>query len=424
MNDFGVWSLTAPGPRLHALEGPLDCDAVIIGAGYTGLSTALHLAERGITATLLEAHEPGWGASGRNTGWLEPNWWLKRPSQISRQFGAERGAKLTQWVASGPRLLDRWCAEHGLQIEADRRGLLMVTGAADKARALEAEAGEWQQAGIPYDFLDGEAVSSFIATRRYCGGLFLRDGCVLNPLALSRELARACLQKGVRIYGQAPVTSIARAGNDWLLATPAGPVRCRRLVIATDACTGNLWPQLERAYATWRLSVVASEPYAPLGELLPRGTAVADLALGNVFTLRSACGGRLVTSMFAPTGALGEPRAVAEPFMRKFRRVFPAAPEPRWQYAHDGIVGLTKDMMPRLCAIGPGAWTAYGYSGTGINLALLLGGELATLVQTDDASATLFPVTPLEPLAARGLIAWGLKYVHAPVSRGVISRFA
>jgi glycine/D-amino acid oxidase-like deaminating enzyme len=424
MSGFGVWSLTAPGPSLPGLEGPLEREIVIIGAGYTGLSTALHLAERGIAATVLEAHEPGWGASGRNTGWLEPNWWLKRPSQINRRFGAERGARLTQWVASGPRLLERWCTQYGLEIEADRRGLLMVTDSPQKAQALEAEATEWQQAGIAYDFLDGTAVSSCIATRRYRGGLFLRDGCVLNPLALSRELARACLQKGVRIYGHAPVASIARDGNDWLLATPAGPVRCRRLVIATDAYTGNLWPPLARAYATWHLSVIASEPYAPLGELMPRGIAVADLALGNVFTLRSACGGRLVTSMFAPVSALDEPRAVAEPFMRKFRRVFPSAPEPRWEFAHSGVVGLTKDMMPRLCAIGPGAWTAYGYSGTGINLSLLLGAELATLVQTDDANATLFPVTPLEPLAARGLIAWGLKYVHAPVSRGLISRFA
>jgi glycine/D-amino acid oxidase-like deaminating enzyme len=422
--EFGVWGLAAPAPAIPTLEGSLDAEIVIVGAGYTGLSTALHLAQRGLNCVVVEGREPGWGASGRNTGWLEPNWWLKRPSDIAKLFGAELGAELTRWVASGPQLLARWCERYGLEIELDRRGLLMATDVPAKAQALEAEAAEWQAAGIRYDFLDGVGVSAHIATNRYRGGLLLHDGCVLNPLALSRELARACLQSGVRIFGHTPVTSISREGSRWSLHTARGTVHGRRLVLATDAYTGKLWPALEKAYATWRLGVIASEPYEPLKQLLPLGTAVADLALGNVFTLRSAGGGRLVTSIFAPVGSSMSPARFAEPFMRKFRRVFPSAPQPRWQYAHQGDVGLSRDMMPRLCAIGPQAWTAYGYSGTGINLSLLMGGQLAALAETDDPKSALFPVTALEPLALRGLIGWGLRYLHAPLSRGLISRFA
>ncbi|HET9475483.1 MAG TPA: FAD-dependent oxidoreductase, partial [Steroidobacteraceae bacterium] len=76
--EFGIWGASAPAaPDLPHLEGPLDCETAIVGAGYTGLSTALHLAERGESCAVIEAREPGWGASGRNTGWLEPHWWLK-----------------------------------------------------------------------------------------------------------------------------------------------------------------------------------------------------------------------------------------------------------------------------------------------------------------------------------------------------------
>lgn len=98
-------------------------------------------------------------------------------------------------------------------------------------------------------------------------------------------------------------------------------------------------------------------------------------------------------------------------------------PPPQWQQVHRSVIGLSQDMMPQLCHIGPGAWTAYGYSGTGINLALLLGGELAKLAATDEPRETLFPVSQLKPMSAHRLISAGMKYLHAPLSRHVISRF-
>ena len=423
--EFGVWETTAPAqPALPHLEGPLDADIAIVGAGYTGLSTALHLAERGVSAVVIEARSPGWGASGRNTGWLEPNWWLKTPAQIDAQFGKERGGELTRWVASGPRLLDRWVDRHGMQIEAIRRGLLMATDDPKKAQALEAEALDWQQAGVPNEFMDAAAIRSHIASDRYRGAIWLRDGMTLNPLALSRALARACTQSGVRIFAESPVTSIARVGDRWHLRCPGGEVRARRIVIATDVYTRELWPQITSAFSVWHCAVVASAPYAPLKELMLTGTPFADLNLSNVFTLAEAAGGRLLTSTYAPVRDALAPAAVAEPFMRKFRKVFPGRPEPRWEFAHSGEIALSRDMLPRLCEIGPDAWTAFGYSGTGINLALLLGGELARLASGDGAQDTLFPVTRPEPLPLRGAISWGLRYLHAPLSRSVISRVA
>lgn len=423
--EYGVWELTAPpAMALPALDSDLECETAVVGAGYTGLSTALHLAQSGQRCVLIEAREPGAGASGRNTGWLEPNWWMKTPADIDAQFGAERGAALTRWVASGPQLLERWIAEYGLRIQIDRRGLVMATEQPSKAAQLEAEARDWQAVGIDHTYLDRAAVQRYISTDRYVGGLLLGNGATLNPLALSRELARACRERGVEILVRTPVLGIERKDPVWQLATPRGVIRARRLVLATDAYTRDLWPALAASFATWHLAVIASEPFAPLRSLLKSAAAFADLGMSNIFTLRAADGERLVTSTFAPVRRSLAAATVAEPYMRKFRKVFPAAPAPRWQLVHFGEIGLSRDMMPRLARIGPQAWTAYGYSGTGMNLALLLGGELSRLVQSDDDAASLFPVGAFEPFAMRRTVAWGLRYVHAPLARGLISRIA
>jgi glycine/D-amino acid oxidase-like deaminating enzyme len=146
-----------------------------------------------------------------------------------------------------------------------------------------------------------------------------------------------------------------RAGSAWEARTPATRVRARRLVLATDAYTGALWPALRSAFATWHVALVASAPYPQLSPLLPRGIPVADMGLANTITLREATGQRIATTTFAPLRrGLGAAR-IAALFERKFRCVFPAAPLPRWEHVHFGEIGISHDMLPHLCRIGPDA---------------------------------------------------------------------
>lgn len=423
--EFGVWEIDAPtAPVLPALAADAECDTLVVGAGYTGLSAALHLRERGIDCLVIEAREPGWGASGRNTGWLEPNWWMATPAQIAARHGAGRGAELSRLVAAGPRLLEAWCARFGLEIGLRGGGLALVSTARAQIERWQGEAAHWQALGVANRALSAAEVCELIATERYSGGFLLADGATLNPLALARELARACLQQGVRLHARSPATHIERRDNAWQARTPAATVRARRLVLATDAYTGALWPALRRAFATWHVALVASMPYPGLPALLPRGIPVADMGLANIFTLREAAGQRIATTTFAPLRrGLGAER-IAAPFERKFRRVFPEAPLPRWEHVHFGEIGISHDMLPHLCRIGPEAWTAYGYSGTGINLALLLGGEIARAIAADPQDPVRFPVEELRPLPAYRLTGAALRWLHAPLSRHLVSRLA
>jgi glycine/D-amino acid oxidase-like deaminating enzyme len=412
----------------------LSAEVAVVGAGFTGLSTALHLAYEGIPTVLLEAGVPGAGASGRNAGWMQPDWWMKEPKQVIAAFGAELAERLTHWVAGGPRLLESWIERFAMSIEFRRSGFVLATNQARKAQALAAIAPAWSRLGLALEYLDAAEVRKHVATDRYCGGILLRDGATVNPLALSRELARVCVEQGVQLFANTPVIAIRRAGARWQLITPSGEASARRLVLATDAYTRALYPALTRALVHWRLAIVASEPYPALRDLLLTGRPFADLAMGNMFTLRGSAGAgsgtpgfqadHLVTSTFAPVRRGLTPAQVAEPFMRKFRRVFSAFPPPNWRYLHYGEVGVSRSMLLRLCSIGEQAWTAYGYSGHGVNNSLLMGGELARLAAGAAARESIFPVTQLEPLPLRRAVEVVLKYVHAPMARAVVSRMS
>lgn len=421
-SEFGIWETTATtSPNLTVLADDIETDTLIIGAGFTGLSTALHLAESGAKPVLIEALSPGWGASGRNTGWLEPNWWMQSPRSVERYFGKERADELTPWVASGPRILQQWRNRYQLGFEFDQRGLLMATDNPRKAAALENEARDWQAAGVENAYLDASAISTHVSSDRYLGAILLKDGAVLNPLSLCRELSTVCLKLKVPIYHHTPAQSISRQNNYWVTHTPRARITSRQLVLATDAYTANLWPSLRKAYCQWNAAVIASRPYPAIKKLLTTDIPFADLNIASMFTIRKTADDRLVTSALAPWRTGAPPNEAVKPFMRKFRKVFPDFPLPEWEYAHFGVVGMTRNMLPSLCKIGPDAWTVFGYSGTGINLALLLGGELAKL--TRDGEAPIYPLTPLTDFPLRTLSEWGLKYILGPVSRGLISRW-
>ncbi|HKX55983.1 MAG TPA: FAD-binding oxidoreductase [Xanthomonadales bacterium] len=422
-HPFGVWGETAPPcPALAKFSGAQTVDIAIVGAGYTGLSAALHLAKVGARCAVLEAFEPGWGESGRNTGWMEPNWWMKDPALIRARFGAERGNELTQIVASGPALLSRWIAEYGLAIEWDPCGLVMATADSRQALKLAQESRDWQSLGIDHPYLDESAMGRYVAGSYFKGGLWLKGGATLNPLALSRELCRAAIEAGAQVHVHSPVRSIKQNKGLWELTSDGGTLTCRTLLLATGVSTGTLWPRIASAQAEWHAAVIASDPYDALDDLLPAGSAVADLNFTNILTLRRAAGNRLVTSVLAPALPNGDAGSVAVPFMRKFRRLFPHFPEPRWRYLHYGKIGLSRDMLPRLCQLGPNAWTAFGYSGTGINYAVLFGRFLAELALSDGHAETAWPVEPLAPYPLRRTVGAALRYLHAPVSRNILSR--
>ncbi|MBU6270860.1 MAG: FAD-binding oxidoreductase, partial [Betaproteobacteria bacterium] len=244
-----LWAAaTPPGPAWSALPGPLSTDVAVIGAGFTGLSTALHLARQGAQVTVIEAAEPGWGASGRNNGQVIPTLTRPEPEQIVARHGAagERFVGLIRDCAAN--LFDLIRAE-GIDAEAEQTGWVQPVHTPGRMAIAERRVRQWSAVGAPVELLSAQAVRERTGSSAWHGGWWNPTGGHVNPLALTRGLAMAAQRAGAQIHARTPVRSLRRAQDGWLLGTDAGEVRARAVVLATGSYTGEFAPGLAPAVA-------------------------------------------------------------------------------------------------------------------------------------------------------------------------------
>lgn len=224
-------------PEYPRLTGPLTCDLLVVGGGYTGLWTALHAAERnpGARIVLLEGQRVGWAASGRNGGFVD----------ASLTHGAHNGK--TRWPDEfdtlerlGMENLDGMQADiekYGMRVDWQRTGMLAVATEPHQVQWLRDAADDGEGA-----FLDAEEVRAQVNSPTYQAGLFSAESCaIVNPARLVFELARVCAEEGVQIYEHTPAEAVKREGSRVRVQTPDGGVTAQRVVLAT-----NVFPSLLR----------------------------------------------------------------------------------------------------------------------------------------------------------------------------------
>jgi len=252
---------------------PLDTDktvsVAIIGGGFAGLSTALHLAEQGIDTIVLEAQEPGWGASGNNGGQLNPGLKLD-PDTIEAAFGADLGRRMIAFAYNTPTFTLDLIRRLGIACEARQNGTLRAAYHEANAAAVEKTAEQCIRRGMPVTLLDRNAVREATGTDRYVRAMLDRRGGDLQPLSYARGLARAALSAGAAIYGRTPATSLRREGGRWRIETPRAVVRAEKILIATNGFTDDLWPGLRRTIVPVFSSIAATEP--PIASISPIST--------------------------------------------------------------------------------------------------------------------------------------------------------
>jgi hypothetical protein len=371
------WSATAaPCPPVPEFDGSEKAETVVIGAGYTGLSTALHLAERGRSVLVLDAHEPGWGASGRNNGQVVAA--LKHePHEIEQRFGKELGAQLIRAIGEGPDLVLGLIDRYGIECAARRSGILTAAHSAKSLADLKRRVEIWNARGAPLQLLSRDEMAAASGTGAYAGGCLDPRGGAINPLGYARGLARAVIAKGGAIRQKARVGAIERAGTGWRVMTGRGGVDARTVIIGTNAYTGAFWPGLQKTFLPARTPQLVSRPLRDnvAKSILPGGQIMSDTRYLTV-GVRMHEDGRL--HMGGGNGTAGaESDALYAPLARQARRLFPQLGELEWQYRWTGFMAMTPDRYPRLFELAPGVAAALGYSGRGICTATILGRELA-----------------------------------------------
>src|SRR5215470_2343796 len=209
-----AWTTAAASSPSPPLEGDRRADVVVVGAGYTGLSAALHLAERGADVAVLDSAEPGWGGSGRNGGQVIPG--LKDdPDDLERKFGPETGRRMWEISGGAADFVFELIARHKISCEAHPCGWISAAPTASTVAVLRARVDQWQRRGAPVEMLDRQRVAEMTGTTFYVGGLLDGRAGVVQPLAYVRGLARAAREAGAAIHGRSPVTGIESRGGAW-----------------------------------------------------------------------------------------------------------------------------------------------------------------------------------------------------------------
>lgn len=387
---YAATARTAPvTPRL---DGDRRAAVAVVGAGFTGLSAALHLAEQGVDVVVLEAGQPGWGASGRNGGQVNPG--LKyEPSTILRDFGPVMGQRMVSLSGGAPQAVFDLIEKHQMQAEACRGGTMRAAFRPVNLQAIHAAVEELSALGAPVEALDADGIERLTGTRRYLGGSIDRRGGSVNPLGYARGLAQAAINAGAAVHGDTKVTAVRQVAGGWALETPYGMVTADTIVLATNGYTDGLWPGLKRTIVPVFSAIAATEPLpeALARSIMPARGVLYEIAPITVYyrvdaTQRLLMGGRSVSRDTSDPARYRRLTRYAE-------RLFPALAGTRWEYFWNGQLAITPDHYPHLHEPAPGVIAALGYNGRGVAMATAMGREIANRI-TGAADAAMPVTTP------------------------------
>jgi glycine/D-amino acid oxidase-like deaminating enzyme len=387
---------------LPTLDGERRVAVAVVGAGFTGLSTALHLAEAGVReVVVLEAARVGHGASGRNNGQVIPTLSRADPDAFVRHLGEDRGTRFAHLVRDSASFLFDLVRRHGIDCDAVQKGWVQPAHRPSRLALSEKRVRLWQKFGADVDLLDKTQTAEILGTDTYFGGWQAPTGGHVNPLGLARGLAKAAVAAGATVFEQSPVTSMVRTGDHWRLTTPGGAVLADQVVLATAGYTGGAFGKLRASFLPYRSYQCATAPVdgQTRSVVLRHDHAMSDTR-GDLRFAHYDRDGRLVVG-----GALvlyhDDAARIRKQVRSKLAETFPALRDPVVETVWHGQFALSKDGLPHLFEAGPGVWGWIGCNGRGVALSVSMGPVLAALVQGQPPAAAPLPVEGLEPIPAR-----------------------
>lgn len=402
-----LWNaVTAPTDACPTLAGDHSCAAIVIGAGFTGLSTALHLAEAGVDVIVIEAAEPGFGASGRNNGLVIPTLTRPNPDDIVKAYGAAGERLVGLLVGSADYLFDT-ARKHGVDQETEQTGWVQPAHSPGRLKISEERVRQWTKYGARAVLHDRAQMRAITGSDAWFGGFSIPSGGHINPLALSRGLARAAVRAGARIFCNTPAQHFAHENGRWRVITPRGVVTADRLMLATHAYTDYFAPDLAPALAheivpvlSWQMATQPL-PEAVRATILPSRIGMSDTH-GDLYFAHYDARNRLVTGGALAFAFNGAERLKAR-IGARLRKLWPQIGDVRFDYVWNGYIAMTTDYLPRVHRLGPGGLAWAGCNGRGVALSVSLGREIArSLAGARDEDVAL-PLVDMAPLPLHGL---------------------
>jgi gamma-glutamylputrescine oxidase len=377
-----------PLPEQPPLQGRIDVDVCILGAGYTGLSAALELAEAGYKVVVLEAERIGWGASGRNGGQAIAGFSCGE-AKLEALVGFDDARRMFDLSREGLQWLRDRIDRHGIACDW-RDGHAQVPIKPRQERELRAAVDDLAaRYDYPVQWWSREQLRSQLASDRYLGALYDPNSGHLHPLEYVLGLARAAMAAGVRIFEHSRVTGLLR-GPQPVMKTAQGEVRSDFAVIAGNALLRGIAPELESRMMPVGTYIAAT---APLGEQRARALIRNDMAVADTnwaldyYRLsrdhRLLFGGRASYSTLPPPNLRGV-------MTRRMHRVFPQLRDVGVEYLWGGMIDISLNRAPHWGRLTPQVYFAQGFSGHGVIATGLAGKLIAEAIRGQSERLDLF----------------------------------
>jgi gamma-glutamylputrescine oxidase len=413
-----LWASTAkPLRAFPSLSGDLQADVVIIGAGYTGLSAAYHIAKSGLSPVVLEANHPGWGASGRNGGVITAKFRLSF-RDIDAVHGRAMARRMYEIAHESIDLVEELVSELGIaSAKLTRTGQVK---AAHNHTTLQAAVDEaaWMKREMGDDevrILNAHEVRDETGSQAFVGGVLNPGSGGLHPLNYLRGLADGVVRQGVAIYQDTPVVKLRHEGDTVIAETPDGKVCARQAILATNAYS-DLTPatrQMQRTLVPFRSAIIATDVLSGniAGRLMPTGRTYTE-------TKRMMRWFRMVDDrvIFGGRGAFGkqDSSAAFNALRKAMVGIFPELTEVPLAFRWSGLVGMTMDSVPHIGRLDDRTLFAMGYNGAGVAMSSLMGRYLAAFIRGETPDVGLLdagrlksiPFYPLREPAVRTVAGW------------------
>ncbi len=408
---MNYYRATVGSLKLPPLEGEVETRVAVVGGGYAGLTTALGLMERGLRELIvLEADEIGFGASGRNGGFVFAGY--SRPEgRLLRELPRDQARRLFGYTLEAVETVRRRIREYRIECEAMEAGVLWADWFEGAPLAHARQRLLREGFGLHWPVLSREALfADHLRSRRYSGALLEPNGFHVHPLKLAQGYARALVGAGVRVHEYSPVLALSCRGSDYLLATPKGRVRAEQVVLAMGGYTSPLVDRAYRAVLQIATYVMCSAPAGErLRQAIPTSAAVYDTRFAFDYYRRLNDGrllwGGRISILDRP------PEVVARLLRRDLRRVFPDLADLPVEFAWSGLMGYGRDQMPHIGPLAPRLWLNQAYGGHGV-ATTTVGGELiaAAIAEGDQRWRDFERYAPRPVYGALGQLAAQLRY--------------
>lgn len=373
-----------PG-RFAPLSGPQEADVCVVGGGFAGLNTALGLVERGCPdVVVLEAHEVGHGASGRNGGFVFGGF-SRGEQALLDDLGAARARALYAGTLDAVETIRSRIARHGIPCDYSNSGVLWANWFRDQGLLLDRQRLLAESFGVHWDWVARQDLRAMVHTSRYHDGLFEPAAFHFHPLKYALGLAEAIERGGGRIHESSPAVALVPDGAGWKIDTPNGSVRARHVVMACGGYLAGLVRSVDAAVLPIATYIMVTEPLGGrMQEILHTPSAIYDTRFAFDYyrplpDTRLLWGGRISIRDRSAT-------SVERLLRRDLLAVFPQLDGIAVNYAWSGLMSYARHQMPQIGQVSPGLWLAQAFGGHGVAPTTLAGEVVASAIAEGNPS--------------------------------------